>query len=296
MNNLLDAVRRYTEAHSNSEGVAPTPITGLTTVRATVPSGIVHAIPRPLVCLILQGSKHVLMGQQAFTFNAGDSLLITADVPTLSQITAASMPLPYLALVVELDAAVIAELTMHMNDADPGDESPIRAYSTDTEVVDAACRLVRLLDRPQALPVLQAQLLRELHYWLLTGRHGASIRRLGARNSHAQRVARAIALLRADYAKPLRIGDLAAVAGMSPSALHQHFRAATSLSPLQFHKQLRLVEARRLMRAEAASASSAAYAVGYESVSQFTRDYARLFGAPPVRDIRAEREKTTTTA
>jgi AraC-like DNA-binding protein len=125
-----------------------------------------------------------------------------------------------------------------------------------------------------------------MHYCLLTGRHGGPIRQLGWPNGHGQRVARAIAVLRAEFARPLAIERLAAVAGMSPSSFFQHFRAVTSLSPLQFQKQLRLIEARRLMLSEGVSASSAAFAVGYESVSQFTREYCRLFGLPPVRDMK----------
>lgn len=274
-------------------GLAQTPIPGLTTVRATAPSGLVHAISRPLVCLVLQGSKQVTMGAQSFAFGAGDSLLITADVPTVSQITRASIAAPYLSLVLELDPAVIAELTAQMRAVLVADHAPVRVEPTDAEVADAALRLMRLLDRPSSLPVLQAQLVRELQYWLLAGRHGTAIRQLGWPDGHARRVARAVAVLRAEFARALPVEQLAAVAGMSLSSFHQHFRAVTSLSPLQFQKQLRLIEARRLMLSEGTAASSAAFAVGYESVSQFTREYGWMFGSPPVRDTdtvrRAER-------
>ena len=147
----------------------------------------------------------------------------------------------------------------------------------------------RLIERPASVPVLRTQLVREMHYWLLAGRHGAAIRRLGWPDSHVQRVARAVAVLRAEFAQPLRVARLAAVAGMSPSSFHQHFRAVTSLSPLQFQKQLRLIEARRLMLSDGVTSSSAAFAVGYESVSQFTREYGRMFGLPPVRETKAAR-------
>jgi AraC-like DNA-binding protein len=155
---------------------------------------------------------------------------------------------------------------------------------------------MRLLDRPASLPVLRAQLVREMHYWLLAGRHGPAIRRLGWPDSHAQRVARAVAVLRTEFARPVLVERLADVAGMSPSSFHQHFRTVTSLTPLQFQKQLRLIEARRLMLWEGASASTAAFAVGYESVPQFTREYGRMFGAPPVRDIESAREKARAVA
>jgi AraC-like DNA-binding protein len=296
MTTLLNAVGRYAATHAGPIGLAQTPIPGLSIVRATAPSDLLYAISRPLICLVVQGSKHVAMGPQGFAFSAGDSLIITADVPTVSQITRASIATPYLSLVLELDPAVIAELIVQMNGTDEAAGSAVRVEPTDTEVADAALRLMRLLDRPSSVPVLQAQLLREMHYWLLAGRHGAAIRQLGGPDSHAQRIARAVAVLRSAFARQLPVEELAAVAGMSPSSFHQHFRKSTSLSPLQFQKQLRLIEARRLMLAEGLNASSAAFAVGYESVPQFTREYGRLFGLPPVRDMKMARSKSEVAA
>lgn len=286
---LLEAVRRYVEANADSAGLAQTPVRGLTTIRARTPSGLVHAITKPLVCLVLQGRKQVTTGAHTVEFGAGDSLLITADVPTVSQITRASPASPYLSLALELDLAVIADLTAQMDAAPAADARAVRVAPTDVEVAETALRLMRLLDRPEAVAVLHAPLVRELHYWLLSGRHGAAIRRLGHPESGAQRVAKAVALIRAEFARTLPVDRLAATAGMSPSSFHQHFRAVTSLSPLQFQKQLRLIEARRLMRAEGLSASSTAYAVGYESVPQFTREYRRMFGQSPAADRDAAR-------
>ena len=282
---LLDAVRRYADAHVGRDGAASTPIRGLTAIRAAARTELSYQIQRPLVCLVLQGAKHVTMGTQSFTFRAGDSLVITADVPTASQVTEASVAAPYYSLVLDLDPAVIATLATDMAASGDADGAPVRIESTDSHAADSALRLMRLLDRPAALPVLQPALIREFHYWLLAGRHGAAIRRLGLPDSHVRRVARAVALLRAEYTQRLPVEKLAEVAGMSPSAFHQHFRAVTSLSPLQFQKQLRLIEARRLMLAEGVNASHAAYAVGYESVQQFTREYGRMFGKPPMRDV-----------
>ena len=296
MNDLLLAVRRYTDAHVGPDGVAPTPIAGLSTIRALAPSDISYAISRPLVALVVQGAKHVTMGTQGFAFGAGESLLITADVPTVSQITRASIAAPYYSFVLELDPAVIAELSAEMNAVEPVDEAPVRIGATDSEVADAAARLIRLLDRPQSVPVLQAQLVREIHYWLLAGRHGAAIRRLGWPDGHVPRIARAVAILRTDYAQPIAVERLAAAAGMSPYSFHQHFKAVTSLSPIQFQKHLRLIEARRTMLAEGANASSAAFAVGYESVPQFTREYRRMFGLPPVQDMKIARGRTLAAA
>ena len=281
MTRLLSTVSRYTAVHADTAGLAKTPIPGLTLVRATAPSELVYAISRPLICLVVQGAKQVTMGRQGFAFSAGDSLIITADVPTVSQITRASIAAPYLSLVLELDPALIAELIAQMDGTTEADGLAVRVEPTDAEAADAAARLMRLLDRPAALPVLQAQLAREMHYWLLAGRHGMAIRRVGGPDSHAQRIARAVALLRAEFTQPLPVQRLAAIAGMSPSSFHQHFRKYTSLSPLQFQKRLRLIEARRLMLAEGTSASSAAFTVGYESVPQFTREYGRLFVSAP---------------
>jgi len=296
MTTLLDAVRRHADAHAGDDGPVPTPIPGLMTVRATAPSDLIHDVQRPLACLVLQGAKRVTAGARMFEFSAGDSLLVTADIPTVSQITRASVAMPYYSLVLELDPAVIADLLAQMTPPATADHAPVRVDPTEAETADAALRLVRLLDRPASLPVLHAQLVREMHYWLLAGRHGDAIRKLGWPDGHVQRVARAVKVLRRDYAKPVAVERLAAEAGMSASSFHQHFRTITSLSPLQFQKQLRLIEARRLMQSQGASASSAAYAVGYESVPQFTREYGRMFGRPPVADARATRDRVRDSA
>ena len=289
MTTLLDAVRRHADAHADAAGIARTPIPGLFTVRNTRPSGLEHAISRPLACLVVQGGKTVTMGTEAFALGPGDSMVISADVPTVSQVTRASTAAPYLSLVLLLDPVRIADLAAEMAVAPDAEFAHVRIEPTDEEVADSALRLMRLLGRPASLPVLQAPLLREMHYWLLAGRHGPAIRRLGMPEGPVRRVARAVSLLRAEFARTLPVDRLAAAAGMSPSSFYQHFRAVTSLSPLQFQKHLRLIEARRLMMAEGASASSAAFAVGYESVSQFTREYGRLFGLPPAKDSKAAR-------
>ena len=284
MTTLLEMADRHATAHADAHGVAATPVAGLTIVRATTPTGLVHAVQRPLACLVLQGRKRVTMGTRDFLFGAGDSLLVTADVPTVSQVVEASAGRPYVSFVIELDVGLISGMVEEMGAPSIGSQPPIRVDLTDGDVADAALRLVKLIERPSALPVLGAQLVRELHYWLLAGRHGAAVRRLGWPDCHARRVARAVEILRAEFATTVPVGRLAAVAAMSPSSFHAHFRAATSLSPNQFQKRLRLIEARRLM-AEGASAGSAAFAVGYESVPQFTREYGRLFGRPPARDV-----------
>ena len=296
MTTLLEIVRHYAATHADPAGLAQTPIPGLTTIQLTAPSGLDYAVSHPIVCLVLQGSKQVTLGTETFAFGAGDSLLITADVPTVSQITRASASAPYLSLVLDLDPAVITELTVEMKAVPITDLLPVRVEPTDAEVEGAALRLLRLLERPEAVPVLHAQLVREVHYWLLAGRHGAAIRHLGLPDGHARRVARAVAVLRAEFKQPLPVERLATIAGMSPSSFYQHFRAVTSLSPLQFQKQLRLIEARRLVMSEGATATSAAFTVGYESVPQFTREYGQTFGLPPVRDREAAKSRVEAAA
>lgn len=284
---LLDDVRRYAEAHGHGAGIVPTPIPCLTIIRENAPTALQYAVNAPLVALVLQGGKRVTVGNRTFDFSAGESLVVTADVPTVSQITHATHVTPYLALVVDLDLALIERLVVDMGLSPYAADTPVRVDPTETEVTDAALRLLRLLDRPASLPILQSQLTRELHYWLLSGRHGEAIRALGVADSHAQRINRAVSVIREQYAQPLRVDHLADVARMSVSSFHEHFRAITSLSPLQFQKQLRLIEARRRMLADGEMISNAAYAVGYESISQFTREYGRMFGMPPARDIKA---------
>lgn len=281
---LLEVVRDYLDREGDTGGLAQSPVHGLTIIRTPASSGLDYAITRPLACLVLQGSKRVMMGTRSFDFSAGDSLLITADVPTVSQIIQTSREAPYISLVIDLDPALLTELMEEMKAVPSAEAEPIRIEPTDSEVAEAALRLMRLLDRPVSAAVLHASYIRELHYWLLAGRHGPAISCLGWPDGHAQRIARAVKVLRTEFARPLPVERLASVAGMSPSSFHHHFRNQTSLTPLQFQKQLRLIEARRLMTGEGASASSAAFAVGYESVSQFSREYRRLFGLPPARD------------
>lgn len=294
MNDLLETASRYAREH-HQEGVAPTPFPGLVILRETQPTPLLYAVSRPLVALVLQGRKRVAINDKRFEFGAGESLIITADVPTVSQIIEACRNAPYLALVIELDLSLIQALVVEMGSAPFTLGEPVRVESTDREVADAALRLLRLLDRPAAVEILKHPLLRELHYWLLAGRHGGAIRALGVASSHAQRIGRAIARIRDEFAKPLRMEQLAETAGMSLSGFHTHFRLITSLTPLQYQKQLRLIEARRAML-DGLPIARAAYEVGYESVPHFTREYGRMFGLPPARDLREVKNRCSVSA
>ncbi|MCK8146699.1 AraC family transcriptional regulator [Citrobacter sedlakii] len=287
---LLRVARKYADAHLNKEGVATTPIPGVFILSETAPSMLQFAITKPLLALVLQGRKRVTMGSHTFDFGMGESLLVTMDVPTVSQVITASAATPYYSFVVELDAAVITELVDDMDKLEASPDLPVRVDQIEEDVAETALHLLKLLDRTHALKMLGRQLVRELHYWLLSGRYGKSMRALGNTDSHARRIARAVEIIRAKYDQPLRIKTLADAAGMSISVFHKHFRNVTTLTPLQFQKQLRLVEARKLMLVQGAAISTAAHRVGYESVTQFTREYSRMFGQPPARSIRDARE------
>ncbi len=287
---LFELCRYYADAHADQCGIAVTPVRGLTIVRALHPGQLQAAVSRPLVAMLLQGRKRVTTSIGSYEYGPGESMVIAADVPTLSQITQASIRSPYYSLVLELDVAILREL-QDVVPAEQGDTPSVRIEPFDADVADAAYRLVRLLKEHEAIKVLGDGLLRELHYWLLRSVHGSAIRALGAADSYTERVSRAVAILRKDFMRPIRIEELADAASMSVSVFHQHFRTITTLSPLQFQKQLRLIYARRLMVADGVSIAQAAYAVGYASVSQFTREYARMFEVPPGRDIRLAKAK-----
>ncbi len=292
---LRDLVDAHASLHAGTDGFTQTAIPGLSMFRTTTTTASMHVIYRPLVCLILQGAKQVATGVGTFAFTQGQSAIITADMPALSRVSHASRSCPYLAVAVDLDAALLLDLAPQTHGrVAPEVAAPVLLDETDAATADAVLRLVRLLGQPQAIPVLHPVILREFHYWLMVGRHGSAVRHLANSESQAGRIARAVSVLRAEFNRPLRVAHLAGVAGMSLSSFHQHFRTVTSLSPIQFQKRMRLIEARRLMTAEARPTSQAAFAVGYESVQQFTREYGRMFGNTPASDVKHSRAAIAT--
>jgi AraC-like DNA-binding protein len=297
MQTLKEAACAYAADHANEDGLAFTPVPGLRIMCVHAPREPLHSVYRPLVCLVLQGAKHMAVGLEERQVAAGQSVLVGADMPVVGRILQATEEEPYVAVAVELDVALLRELAATMGSVRPQRPSGVRTlFVEDSEaaVLDCAMRLLRLVDRPDAVPLLRAGILKELQYWLLAGWHGDAIRALVAPDSHASRLALAIDLLRSDYRSRIPVERLASAAGMSLTAFHKHFKYMTSLTPHQYQQRLRLVEARRLMRDQGFSASSAAFEVGYESVSQFTREYRRLFDAPPKRDAMSVREGTGT--
>jgi len=288
MNALRQAVSDYAGTHANGDGLAFTKVPGLRMMCVRTPSGPLHSVYRPLVCLILQGSKRMVVGSHERVFSGGESVIVTADVPVSGTVVTASSGEPYLAIAVELNIGLLRELAAEVHASatatEPDEVAPLFAQSIDGAALDCALRMMRLLDRPEAIPILHPGVMRELHYWLLAGEHGAILRSLALPDSNSNRLAASIALLRTEFRSRVPVSRLADVAAMSLTAFHIRFKQFTLLTPIQFQKRLRLIEARRLLLQEGSPASQAAFDVGYESVSQFTREYARMFGAPPRRD------------
>ena len=267
----------------------PAGVPGLRLFRADQLNGSVCGVYEPCVALILQGSKRVVLGGETFVYDNRRFLIASLDLPTMATILEASPERPYLALVLKLDLREIATLVLggQLPPAAPAHDDG-RAMATGAitaPLLDAFGRLLDLVESPGDAAVLAPLVQREILYRLLVGEQGARLRRIAAVGGQGHQIGRAIDRLKIAYAAPLRVEDLAREVRMSVSTFHHHFKALTAMSPLQFQKQLRLSEARRLMLAENLDASTAGYRVGYESASQFSREYSRQFGAPPMRDI-----------
>lgn len=271
--------------HAHEDGVHELPVPGLAVIRYSAPTDRVPTLHEPAVCIIAQGAKIVMLGEEAYRYDSSCHLVISVDLPLTGQVVEASRERPYLCLRIDIDPGLLNELMLHQPmPAGGGASRGLHLSRSTPELIDAAGRLLGLLDRPQDTPVLAPLIRREIHYRLLTGDQSGIVRQIGAPDSRLSQVNRAIAWIRANFHRPFSIEAVAREAGMSPSALHLHFKAVTAMSPLQYQKQIRLQEARRLMLAEARDAQAVAFRVGYESPSQFSREYARLFGAPPARD------------
>ncbi len=272
-----------------------TAIPGLGLFRRTAPSDPVTGMYEPSLCLVAQGAKRVQLGDDTYIYDAHNYLITSVHLPTVVQVTEASPEKPYLGLRLMLDQREIAQLMADSHLPPPKTQQSSRGMATGEvtlPLVNAFLRLIDLLNTEEDIPILAPVIQREIIYRLLTGDQGARLRQIAAAGSQSQQIARAIDWLKGNYAQPLRIDDLATQARMSTSTFHHHFRSMTALSPLQYQKNLRLQEARRLMLAERLDAATAAFQVGYESPSQFSREYSRLFGAPPLRDISNLRQQT----
>lgn len=276
------------------DGAHETAIPRLVLARASQMQHPVHAMYEPAFCVLAQGSKRVMLGNEVYIYDGSRYLVASQNLPVSGQVIDASPESPYLGLRLEFDVKDIAALAIEIG---PGDRStssaPERGIFTgelSTTLLDPVLRLVKLLDTPQDVPALAPLITREILYRVLRSPDGWRLAQMAVVDSHGQRIAQAIGLLAQRFREPLRMEELADAIHMSVSSLHQHFKAVTSMSPLQFQKQLRLQESRRLMIAEHLDASTAGHRVGYESQSQFNREYSRFFGLPPARDVKRLRE------
>ncbi|MDF4913782.1 AraC family transcriptional regulator [Vibrio parahaemolyticus] len=270
-----------------------TPISGLRFSRWTAPTPPTSYTHNPSICLIAQGRKRVLLGEESFIYDANHFLISSVDLPIIANIIEASEEQPYLGLIVELDLTEISQLIIDSELAftqSKEAQKGIAVGELSESLLDAFVRLAELLDEGQNIKILAPIIKREIFYRLLMSEQGTRLHQIVTAGSHSHQIAKAIDWLKNNFVKPLSVGDLASYTGMSKSSFYTHFRSMTSMTPLQFQKKLRLSEARRLMLTENLDAMAATFKVGYESPSQFSREYSRLFGAPPSKDIKSLRE------
>ncbi|TGU74232.1 AraC family transcriptional regulator [Geomonas terrae] len=282
--NLKLNIARWTEAGE----LFDTAIPGLALFKREDVTEPVSGMYEPSVCLVVQGAKRVKLGEETLVYDARHFLITSVHLPTVVQVIEASPEKPYLGLRLMLDLREVSQLMLDSSLPQPRAQQSSRGMAVGEvthPLISAFERLVDLLDDENDIPILAPMIQREIIYRLLVGDQGARLRQMASAGSQSQQIARAIDWLKGNYATPLRIEDLAARVSMSTSTFHHHFRTLTAMSPLQYQKMLRLNEARRLMLAERVDATTAAFNVGYESTSQFSREYSRLFGAPPLRDI-----------
>jgi AraC-like DNA-binding protein len=280
---VLTEIRHLIAAHARPD--LQTPIAGLLLSRVETQEPD-YSLTDPLLVVMAQGGKRLLLGEEVFEYRAGQLLVVTTGLPVTGHFLDASPQAPALGMGLVLRPAAIAELLLETPARrSPGHAGPaIATGDAGPEVLDAVARLLRLLDHPADARVLAPLVEREILWRLLTGPHGAIVRQIGLADSNLSNVSRAIRWIRDNYAEPMRIEDLARMAGMSAAAFHRHFRAVTTMSPLQFQKRIRLQEARSLLLGRPDDVAGVGHLVGYDSPSQFNREYRRLFGAPPGQD------------
>ena len=280
-----ELARRISDAHQ-SDGLLEI-FTGVYLARTAGPTKPLHSVYTPCFCVIAQGSKTVMLGEEPFTYDTGHYLIATLDLPTSSCVVEASAEEPYLSIRVDLDPALVADVLLESGIDLETAVTSVKAMNVsaiDTDLLDASLRLVRLLDNPGDEKIMLPLIKREIVFRLLKGNQVARLAHLvsGAEN---RRISKAIETLRENLDRPLRIENIAREVGMSVSGFHHHFKSVTAMSPLQFQKQIRLQEARRLMLAEDMDAATAGFKVGYGDPSYFSRDYKKQFGVPPQRHI-----------
>lgn len=283
---LAALVDRHTD--TKGDGLHATAIESLGFLRESDTSRAMRGVSKPILAIVVQGKKEVLLNQEIYPYGVAQYLVISVDLPICGFAIEASPDRPYLSFTLDLDPVQLCDIITQINlDINRKDNSVRGWFISEAEpsLIDCAIRLTRLLDTPQDIPFLAPTIVREIYYRLLVSEQGEAVRQIATSGSNMQRIAEAIERIKADFTKPLRIENLAGRANMSASSFHRHFKEVTSMSPLQYQKQLRLLTARQLMLAGDSNADRAAYQVGYESSSQFSREYSRQFGAPPIQDI-----------
>ena len=282
---LAERIARYAGTAQKLETAIP----GLMLVRYDAPTEPVSGMYEPCVCLVAQGAKRVVLGDEEYVYDANHYLITSVGLPVVANVISASSETPLLGVAMKIDLGVTAQLMVDSDRPDARPATPARGMTVSrvtAPLLNAFLRLLDLLQQPEDIPVLAPLVQKEILYRLLQGEQGPQLRRIVRTGSHGFQIAQAIDWLQKHYGQPLRIGNLARRIGMSTSTFHMHFRAMTAMSPLQYQKWMRLHEARRLMVMEQMDATSAAFQVGYESPSQFSREYRRQFGAPPLRDVK----------
>jgi AraC-like DNA-binding protein len=273
------------DRHTSGDGIHPTAISALEFGRSSTVASLCR-VNEPMLAIVVQGKKEALLGDEIHSYGAGQYLTISVDLPLNGFVTEATPDRPYLGFRLTLDPRQLADIiSQSVPDLKATSVRGLSVNNADAPLLDCALRLTRLLDTPQDLLVLAPLVMREIHYRLLAGEQGEAVRQIATSGSNMQRIAQVLQYMKTDFARSLRIEDLAELAQMSPSSFHAHFKTVTAMSPLQYQKQLRLLEARQLMLTESVNAVNAADRVGYESPSQFSREYARMFGTAPIGDI-----------
>ncbi|MBN3957826.1 AraC family transcriptional regulator [Nostoc sp. NMS8] len=274
--------------NSSTDGMQSTAIERLFLFRSSQPSAPLHGLHEPSLCIVAQGKKQVMLADNLYVYGKDEYLVVSIDLPVIGQVIEATPTVPYLCLRLDLDPGELSTLMMEAKLDAPANQPLKPGLSVNPaspQLLDAAIRLIRLLETPQDIAILAPLVVREILYRLLSGEHSARLRQIALVDKQLQAIARAINWLKWNYEKPFQIDTIAREARMSTSSLHHHFKSVTTMSPLQYQKQLRLQQARNLMLGQGMDAATASYSVGYESPSQFSREYSRLFGAPPLRDI-----------
>ncbi|MEN1988061.1 AraC family transcriptional regulator [Paenibacillus hubeiensis] len=282
---MLSIIEKFTP----EDGTHDTEVPGLRLIRSSRLSEPVYSVYEPSLCVVAQGSKVVMLAQEVYRYDPSSYLTASVHLPITGQVVEASKEAPYLSLQILFDMSQILDVIQASGDAiRPGNETSrgLKVSRVSDTLLDAVLRLLKLVETPRDIPVLAPYAMREIIYRVLQNENSASLMQFAVVGSHAQRIAGVVEKLNREFAQPLRVDELAAEARMSASSLYDYFKEVTGMSPIRFQKQIRLQEARRLLLSGSIDAAEAAFQVGYESPSHFSREYARMFGMPPIRDVR----------